>query len=141
MTTSSTTYVIRGGLVVYDIIDDEAVVVHLGTGAYYSFRGLSLEAWSTLTTPQTNDQVAAVLAPVTPGTGNVAAEQFLGYLTDEDLVDRDGAAAPPVTLTEEMTSALLIEKYTDVQELLTVDPVHDVDERGWPAVAPAISVE
>jgi len=26
----------------------------------------------------------------------------------------------------------VLERYTDMQELLLIDPIHDVDETGWP---------
>ena len=26
----------------------------------------------------------------------------------------------------------IIEKFTDMQELLLLDPIHEVDEKGWP---------
>jgi hypothetical protein len=26
----------------------------------------------------------------------------------------------------------VLERYTDMQELLLLDPIHDVDESGWP---------
>jgi hypothetical protein len=26
----------------------------------------------------------------------------------------------------------VLERYTDMQELLFLDPIHDVDESGWP---------
>ncbi len=29
-----------------------------------------------------------------------------------------------------------LETYTDMQELLLLDPIHDVDETGWPAARP-----
>jgi len=28
----------------------------------------------------------------------------------------------------------VVEKYTDMQDLVLLDPVHEVDERGWPHV-------
>jgi hypothetical protein len=30
----------------------------------------------------------------------------------------------------------VIEIYTDLQDLLLLDPIHDVDDRGWPVFNP-----
>ena len=30
----------------------------------------------------------------------------------------------------------VVEKYTDMQDLVLLDPVHEVDERGWPHAKP-----
>ncbi len=37
-----------------------------------------------------------------------------------------GAFAPP-----------RLQRYTDMQDLLLLDPIHDVDEVGWPVASPA----
>jgi hypothetical protein len=34
-----------------------------------------------------------------------------------------------------------LEKYTDMEELLLLDPIHEVDETGWPNIAPDQSEE
>jgi hypothetical protein len=40
------------------------------------------------------------------------------------MVSRRGAAFQPPTLR----------KYTDMQDLLLIDPIHEVDDLGWPGV-------
>ena len=32
--------------------------------------------------------------------------------------------------------APILHKYTDMQDLLLLDPIHEVDEAGWPSVKP-----
>ena len=40
---------------------------------------------------------------------------------------RPSRTAPPRLVREPR-----LDKYTDMQELLLLDPIHEVDERGWP---------
>ena len=40
-------------------------------------------------------------------------------------------------IPEALRTALTLQRFTDVQALLALDPVHDVDEVGWPVKAPA----
>jgi hypothetical protein len=54
------------------------------------------------------------------------------------LVPADESAAPVLTPHPENGAAAQpyqepkLGKYTDMQELLLLDPVHEVDEAGWP---------
>jgi len=63
---------------------------------------------------------------------------FLSRLIKEGLVapadDEDDITAirPRPIGAENAFSAPLLEKYSDMQELLLLDPIHEVGERGWP---------
>ena len=55
------------------------------------------------------------------------------------LVTRDGAAESPVDVATIGNGAgppeyqsLCFEKYTDLADLILLDPVHDVSDAGWP---------
>ena len=66
-------------------------------------------------------------------------DHFLAVLEEEALIVRS---------EDVMTQALSLEqplqdyeppqlmKYTDMQELILLDPIHDVDEKGWPHTKP-----
>jgi Coenzyme PQQ synthesis protein D (PqqD) len=67
-------------------------------------------------------------------------ERFARELVAEDLVAETDVAEPRGVATLSATGSPyeppVLEKYTDMQELLALDPVHDVEvARGWPAVA------
>jgi len=66
----------------------------------------------------------------------------LGDVVDELLGEELIApgAAPAATQVPVITGAWVaprLEKFTDLQTLLLLDPIHDVDEQGWPRVAPS----
>jgi hypothetical protein len=44
-------------------------------------------------------------------------------------------ALPPVVSGRLSFTHPQLQKYTDMQELLLLDPIHEVEESGWPATA------
>jgi len=72
-----------------------------------------------------------------------AIEEFISRLLLEELISEKIAES----LTEETldfdTIATylppIVEKYTDMQDLLMLDPIHDIDETGWPNKAPQLN--
>ena len=69
-------------------------------------------------------------------------EGFAGRLLDAGVLRaRDGTAPAPAAADDapadapaakEPFRAPQIRAYTDMQDLLMIDPIHDVDETGWP---------
>ena len=54
--------------------------------------------------------------------------------------DGEPAASAPVEATERAPFVTpRLERYTDMQDIILLDPVHKVDSQGWPhAAAPAV---
>lgn len=121
-----------------DILDGEVVAIHLGTGIYYSLRGSAATLWQALS--QANDLAGLARAltrqfDVTEESARGAAQDFVGRLVAEKLLREVPAAAP----AEEAPAgerrpfvAPAVERYADLQDLLLLDPIHDVGEFGWP---------
>ena len=78
--------------------------------------------------------VAAFDSPTAEQTGEL--EAFMERLVNENLVARISEAAPSATATVPKGSIRFesptMEKYGDMQDLLLSDPIHEVDEAGWP---------
>ncbi|MEO8540520.1 MAG: PqqD family protein, partial [bacterium] len=107
--------------VVDESVDGEVLIVHLGTGTYYSSRGAGDAAWQVLASGRTLAEAAGAL-----GQSEGAVEEFLDRLVEDGLLRlREGEAAPLPELRP-IDGPLLLEKYTDMQELLLLDPIHDV---------------
>jgi hypothetical protein len=69
-----------------------------------------------------------------------AVGTFLDQLLEEALVTCDtvdggrGAPGASVNLASgKIFSVPLLQKYTDMEEMLLLDPIHEVDEQGWPS--------
>ena len=121
--------------VVDESVDGEVLIVHLGTGTYFSSRGAGDAAWQMLASGRTPAECSGPL-----GQTEEALQEFLGQLVGEGLLrPREGGAGPLPEL-QPVAGPLLLEKYTDMQELLLLDPIHDVDdEEGWPNVRVSVA--
>ena len=80
------------------------------------------------------------------GTGlSHAVVATVAQINDNDLVvastpgpvrnsDIATPSAPTLLVTEKLAyEHPVLQKYTDMEDLLLLDPIHDVDEAGWPA--------
>jgi Coenzyme PQQ synthesis protein D (PqqD) len=137
------------GHVLHDAIDGEVIAIDLSSGTYYSLRGSAAEVWGMIkgSPGASNNEIAEALAVRYQLSGHevdASVAQFLGQLHGEGLVTVVAAAgaAPPVALTVEPTRsprefvAPVLDKYTDMQDLVLIDPVHDVTGAGWPHAQP-----
>lgn len=121
-----------------DLLEGEVVAIHLGTGVYYSLRGSAATIWQALAAPA---EVSTLVAAVTRAheiDTTRAAEDVAGFLEQlrrEELVVAGFAAAGAPSL---QTSARqpyappVLERFADLQDLLLLDPIHDVGVQGWP---------
>jgi hypothetical protein len=131
--------------VVSSVVDGEVVAINLDTGSYYNIAGAGTDVWMVLEGAASEDEVTTRLAdryhvPV----DEIAAvvSPFLSELLTEGLIrpaEGRGPHAEPTAgdLRENDQAAFsppVLEKFTDMEDLLLVDPVHDVTERGWPHV-------
>jgi hypothetical protein len=124
-------YRIRGPQIVHETVDGEVIAIDFTTGSYYSLRDGAEAVWSALVADAapTPDAVAAAVAERFPDHSDVGqVTAFLDQLVDEGLLERDGDPAA----ANGTASGLTFEKFTDMEELILLDPVHDVSEAGWP---------
>lgn len=116
-------YRIRTPQVVHETVDDEVVAIDFDTGRYYSLRGPAAEVWTALG----DDSRPAADVATNPTGGPAAVAAFLDQLVEEGLIERTG---PPSEASD--PGPLVFERYSDMEELILLDPVHDVSEAGWP---------
>ena len=129
--------------VISEAVADETIIINLLNGHYHRLDGLASRLW-------------AVAATETPfhlwGIGIGAGEDgaalpdgalaaFALALTDAGLmIVSDGAEAKLERLAAAGPAngerpVLTLESYSDMEDLLLLDPIHDVDEHGWPSAA------
>ena len=65
-------------------------------------------------------------------------ERCIGMLVDEELICETDIAGPPVEAwSSQAYEVPVVEVYSDLQDLIILDPVHEVDDAiGWPRRAP-----
>jgi hypothetical protein len=128
--------------VVMESFEGEVVLVQMKSGNYYSLQGSAPVIWDLLDCGASIESVGDYL--MARHTGD--AEEVRGSVLTlvEELVAESlivpARNAPPAS-SSEVTGPVesdapfvrpVLERYTDMQELLLLDPIHDVDESGWP---------
>jgi len=135
---------VNHGPVVCEQHDDEVIAINLETGAYYSLRGPACRLWTLIEADAgVADIVAAFSAAHTAPADQIeaAVHDFLAQLETDQLIVPDAATGTPPAATAAGTAATSLplfelQKYSDMEDLLRLDPVHDVGGGGWPEAAP-----
>jgi len=149
MSGSTQRFQINEPSVVSETIEGEVVIINLDKGTYYSLRETSAQIWGCLQAQEGTDAILLRLNQLYEGDSEQMRDdvaRFLSQLVEEEIIRvEDGnssvEAASPV---EEPSSgeipkkrpfeAPVLEKFTDMEHLLLLDPIHEVDETGWPNV-------
>lgn len=123
-----------------EVFDEEVLAINLKTGHYHSLRESGVVLWQALMQGHTAEEAAAALSGAFPEAAEAAATEARTYiqkLEEDGLIVPSSETAPPTGPLEIPTKGTyaspLIESYTDMQELLLIDPIHEVDVyTGWP---------
>lgn len=129
--------------VMHETIEGEVILIDLTTGSYYSLRNAGACIWHAIEQGADEDEIGAALELRYDGLPEVmheAARRLVAELQAEGLIEEDVRAirADPLALFEDGTGsrtpfqAPVLEKFTDMQDLVLIDPVHQVGEAGWP---------
>jgi hypothetical protein len=126
----------------FERFENEVVVLNVVEGVYYSFGGAAPLAWPYITAQHTGTIIASVLAPkygVQADTLFHDLSEFIQRLVyekillaaPENISDIDPSQLPSST----EYPGFLFERHADMEDLLTLDPIHDVDpQKGWPNI-------
>jgi hypothetical protein len=129
----------------HETIEGEVMVIDLTTGSYYSLRNSGAEIWQAVDRGDAEGEIGDALAlryAAPPAEIRSAVAQLLEQLSAEGLIEASSAEdevraaeeAPPTAGDgpREPFPPPVLEKHTDMQDLILLDPVHEVDARGWP---------
>ena len=151
-------FVIDHAAVASDIIDGEAIILHHTSGDYFSADGTGALIWKWLGEAKSREEMLQALEMSFPGAdGEIgpAMDAFLADLLEHELIAEvepdgeltNGAAAPVRPEPRVSDSALtlhvakfagrfnppMLHVYSDMRDVLLVDPIHEVEEAaGWP---------
>lgn len=136
-------YGVKAPRVVYEVFDEEVVVLDLESGSYYSLRASAAWIFQAAAGGASSGAIASAFSSRRNHDGadmHAAVGAFLDSLVSEGLlVPQPETATPPARLDLPGDAGPFtpprFEKFTDMQDLLLLDPIHDVDETGWPRAA------
>ena len=111
---------------------DEIVIIHNTSGVFYSLRGRAMSIWRACVSGVDNALIEERIAETDAGeqaTIHAMMAEFTGkgLLVQTDEVDNAGAI-------EDWSDVgpAKFERNDDFDDLIKLDPIHDVDDRGWP---------
>jgi hypothetical protein len=139
--------------VIHQTIDSEVIMIDLRSGAYYSLQAGGAEIWNELQDSPALEDIVAALA-----VNHVEPRQeleevvgaFLQELERNQLVVSfvaDGVLSPRPRSPEQRSTRTnleppVLERFDDMQDLILLDPVHEVDEdAGWPHMKPGATLD
>ena len=133
--------------VIAETIGGETIIVHLSTGCYFNLGGTAVEVWEGIADEQPTSSITTQLLlryDASPGEVEAAVTRLLEELQREELIvamDDDGVPVateptPEPTMARSPFVEPSVSKFTDMQDIILLDPVHEVDARGWPHTNP-----
>jgi len=133
-------YRVNAPAVASQVIGGEAMLIHFDSGRYYAVEGSGGDIIAWLDEGRSIDDIASAWSATGTGRDAIAGtlEQFVRTLLDEGLLVAlpDGAPAAGQAASGPTARAPFVPPslatYTDLEDLLRLDPIHDVDDAGWP---------
>jgi hypothetical protein len=129
--------------VVAETLGGEATIVDLDSGTYYALNESGSYIWDELSRGEAVDRIAGGLErryELDSEEATREVETLVAELSERKLIAPLGNGEIPATAGGNGAgpdpgpySPPQLSVYTDMQELLLLDPVHEVDDSGWPA--------
>jgi hypothetical protein len=128
--------------VVFEESDAEVVVVNLNEGVYYFLGGPAAFVWMALHSGKTGGEVVTAIAGLDDAPPTMPQEvlDFVARLIELNLLQVVAGPRSPgeqsLPVVEYFAQGYRrpeLETYSDLQDILLLDPIHDVDDTGWPA--------
>jgi len=134
--------------VTHETIDGEAVIINLDSGNYYSLVDVGSFIWGLVEKGASASDVQDVILQTYQGDAtdvDRGVQELLDQLQQENLIvplddtvafDHSQLLSSGNGHEKPAFNPPMLHKYSDMQELLLLDPIHDVDEAGWPKPVP-----
>lgn len=119
-----------------EAVEGDLIVINLDSGRYFNMRGESVGSWLALTQGISPSELIDA--------NHWTSEQIIRFnayvqcLVDEHLLVPiqnvvETPSQPPSIAVQSVQNCFHIDVFTDMQEMLMLDPIHDASvEKGWP---------
>ncbi len=128
--------------VISETLGVETIIVNLASGHYFNLQGTAVDVWRGL---ERGDAVESIVLDLEQryeaqeGEIRAAVEKLVDDFAAVELIvaDGNGAVEPRPAPTGDAGErapfvAPSFTTFTDMQDIILLDPVHEVDTRGWP---------
>jgi hypothetical protein len=135
-------YTIDSNHIIYEEIDSELVVINLKNGCYYSLNESAALIWKLIANGNSIDNITGLLVAHfsiepdgIPGeivriVSEFSHEQLLSPAVE--LETKTEMILPDDIKLADHFQSPVISKHSDIQEMLQLDPIHEVTDLGWP---------
>lgn len=137
--------------VLNDTIEGESVIINLQNGFYYSLDNIGSVVWNGLINHYSVEVIVnsfiarsskdkeRIMQGVNELITELIKENLIVALTDEESKNIGHTKAldmEKIALSDCSFTKPALNKFGDMQDLLLLDPIHEVDEAGWPLSKP-----
>lgn len=114
--------------IVCEEMDGELLAIDDLTGTYVSVSGSGVWLWAMLAKGVDSAALKQILAPAAHADVDqfIAAVEAAGLMVDAEPGDASDIVAP------DLWESPGFERFDDLQDLLLLDPIHEVADTGWP---------
>lgn len=140
----SQTYRINAPNVVHETIDGEVVIIHLEKGIYYSLLNTATDIWTDIELGMDVETLTHHMQTKYEGDEQdiqSKIQDFIGQLEDKNLIvlnKKEASDSQEITLDsndseqKQPFETPIVEEFNDMEDLLLLDPIHEVTDEGWP---------
>jgi hypothetical protein len=136
-------YKIRNKQVINETLDNETIIINLETGVYYSINLTGTIIWKAI---DSGFNINTITDKFLVKFENQASEniqelitRFVNFIESELLIEKAETATLDSASFDKFLAGITsdfitptIEKYQDMQDMLLADPIHEVENDGWP---------
>ena len=136
------TYRVNSPQVISETVGGETIIVNLARGHYFSLQGTAVEVWQGLERGEAAETIVLELEQryeAADGEIDAAVKKLLEDFLAAELVVAEGNGTVTVAAASSQDVGERVPfvppsftTFTDMQDIILLDPVHEVDTRGWP---------
>lgn len=133
-----TTYALNEEKMFADITDGIAIIINSDTGVYYGMNPLGTAVFEKLIQGADSSDILSALKtmPNVPDDINAKLEKFIADLSAKKLIITASGSNKNVSFKTDISTEnnfeMSLNEYSDAQELLMADPIHEIkEETGW----------
>lgn len=138
--TENLRYNIYDNNIISDVFGEEVVLVNLESGVYYSLKYSAAQIWIRLINQYSPTEILTDLIQIYQVDENDLMSDINLFFTQllEDKIIKIASETEKKSIEFNSKGILVnytspvVEAFSDMQEILLLDPVHDVDKAGWP---------
>jgi coenzyme PQQ synthesis protein D (PqqD) len=135
-------YRVNSPHVISETVGGETIIVNLASGHYFSLQGTAVDVWQGVERGDAAESIVLELeGRYEAGDGEIgsAVQKLLDDFVAAELLVAETNGAGTVAMAPAQNGgqrapfvAPSFSTFTDMQDIILLDPVHEVDTRGWP---------